>query len=115
VFDRFAHDEYLQLAAEEGSVGLLGLGALGAGVAATARRGWRSRAVQGTDLGALQAGAIAGLACFALQSGFDFLWHVPVVPMLAAAAVGLAAVPPSGDEVSQPTQQQEVPCSVENG
>ncbi len=115
VFDRYAHDEYLQLAVEEGAVGLLGLGALATAVAATARRGWHSGAPRDTEVTALRAGAIAGLACFALQSGFDFLWHVPVVPMMAAVAVGLAAPPPPGDEMSQPAQQQEVPCSVGDG
>jgi hypothetical protein len=50
---------------------------------------------------------------FALHSGFDFLWHVPAVPLLAAVAVGLAAGGPrSGDEtqpeVPPPTHTQEV-------
>jgi hypothetical protein len=114
LFDRYAHDEYLQLAVEEGALGLLGLAALAAGITASARRGWRSDRRRDSELTALRAGAIAGLVCFALQTGFDFLWHVPVVPMIAAVAVGLALVLPA-DEMSQPTQQQEVPCSDENG
>jgi hypothetical protein len=115
LFDRYAHDEYLQLAAEEGVVGVAGLAALAAGVVVTARRGWHSGVRRRTELTALRAAAIAGLVSFALQSGFDFLWHVPVVPMIAATAVGFAAVLPPADEMSQPTQQQEVPCSVEDG
>jgi hypothetical protein len=114
LFDRYAHDEYLQLAVEEGAVGLLGLVALAAGVVATALRGWRSGPRGDAQVTALRAGAIAGLACFALQSGFDFLWHVPVVPLIAAGAVGFAAVLPPGDEL-QPTPQQEVPCPEEDG
>jgi hypothetical protein len=114
LFDRYAHDEYLQLAAEDGALGLVGLAGVAAGVAVTARRGWRSGARLNAEVTALRAGAIAGLVCFALQSGFDFLWHVPVVPMIAALGVGLAAVLPA-DEMSQPTQQQEVPCSSVNG
>jgi hypothetical protein len=100
LFDRYAHDEYLQLAVEEGALGLLGLGALAAGVAVTARKGWRSDTRRAVELTALRAGAIAGLACFALQSGFDFLWHVPVVPTIAAVGVGFAALLPPGDEMS---------------
>jgi O-antigen ligase len=115
VFDRYAHDEYLQLAAEQGAVGLLGLGALTGGIVATLRRGRRSRTTGDIDLVALQAGAVAGLICFAAQSAFDFLWHVPVVPLIAAAAVGLGSMPPARAVMSQPNQQQEVPCSVESG
>jgi hypothetical protein len=115
LFDRYAHDEYLQLAVEEGALGLLGLGAAAAGVAVTARRGWRSGNRGNYEIRALRAGAIAGLVSFALHSGFDFLWHVPVVPLIAAVAVGLSAVLPPGDEMSQPTKQKEVPCSVEDG
>jgi len=43
------------------------------------------------DATVLRAGAIAGLVCLALHSGFDFLWHVPAVPMLAAVAIGLTS------------------------
>jgi hypothetical protein len=115
LFDRYAHDEYLQLAVEEGGLGLLGLGALTTGVVVTARAGWRSGARRDPELTALRAGAIAGSACFALQSGFDFLWHVPAVPIIAAVGVGFAALLPPADQMSQPTQQQEVPCSVRDG
>ncbi len=65
-------------------------------------------------LAALRAGAIAGLVCFALHSGFDFLWHVPVVPLVAAVAVGLAAPLPAAAQrrlhpVPPTTMTQEVP------
>jgi hypothetical protein len=89
LYDRYAHDEYLQTAVEEGVLGLLALAGLTAGVAVTARRGWLEGR-SGPD-GALRAGAIAGLVCFALHSGFDFLWHVPAVPLIAAVGVGLVA------------------------
>jgi hypothetical protein len=95
VFDRYAHNEYLQLAVEQGFVGLAGLGALGAAVGATAFAGWHSGSRsqsdrhQRADLKSLRAGAIAGLVSLALHSAFDFLWHVPAVPMIAALAVGL--------------------------
>jgi len=127
VYDRYAHDEYLQIAAEDGVVGLVGLALLGAGVAVTARRGWRSssRPLAGVepdaDLKALRAGVMAGLVCFALHSGFDFLWHLPVLPMIAAVAVGLVAPtagsgPMSQTQMSQPQMSQpntqEVQCST---
>ena len=101
LFDRYAHNEYLQVAVEQGLVGLVALGALMVSIAATAFGGWRSGARSrsasrvndpaAAELAAIRAGAIAGLICVALHSGFDFLWHVPAVPMVAALAVGLAA------------------------
>jgi O-antigen ligase len=133
LYDRYAHDEYLQTAVEEGALGLVGLAALAGAVAVTARRGWRESAYARADgdldrdvdrdrdrdrdldhLAALRAGAIAGLVCFALHSGFDFLWHVPVVPLVAAVAVGLAAPLPAAAQrrlhpAPPTTMTQEVP------
>ncbi|MGE3288496.1 MAG: O-antigen ligase family protein, partial [Pseudonocardia sp.] len=69
----YTHDEYLQVAAETGVVGLgLAGTALGALVLAAARR-WRD--VTG-------APALAIVAAFALHSAADFLWHIPVLPLL---------------------------------
>src|SRR5262249_5949402 len=103
LFDRFAHDEYLQLAVEEGFLGLAGLVVLMVGGAATLIRGWNSvRRVPGgrpappgpaSVNAALTAGAIAGLVALGLHSAFDFLWHVPLAPLLAATGLGLAARP----------------------
>ncbi len=117
VFDRYAHNEYLQVAVEQGLIGLLGLAAVAAGVLATlfggrrraARRGSRSRheeTAETADLRVIRAGAIAGLVCFALHSGFDFLWHVPAVPMIAAVAVGLASRLEAGAPSQPPAQPQ---------
>ena len=91
----FTHNEYLQLAAEQGVVApvlvVAGLGlvawALGRRVAGSGRRDW------------LAAGALGGVAAFATHSAFDFIWHVPVVPVVVAALVGAALAPrlrPSG-------------------
>jgi hypothetical protein len=144
VFDRYAHDEYLQVAAEEGLAGLAGVALLAAGVAVTAALGWRASRRSGTDrrstpdapmitaptataereddggrlagfdsggdLRALRAGAIAGLICLALHSGFDFVWHVPAVVMLGAVGVGLAAPDARTGAMSQ-TAPQQVRCS----
>jgi hypothetical protein len=90
--DRYAHNEYLQLAAEEGLPSLLLLGALVAALLATARRGSGiSRA--DPNARALWVGAVVGLVYFAGHSGFDFLWHIPAVPLLAAVLVGLSTSP----------------------
>jgi O-Antigen ligase len=108
VFDRYAHNEYLQIAVEQGVVGLIGLGALGTAVGATALTGWRSSPRSQSDDGPgadqmlLRAGAIAGLICLALHSAFDFLWHVPAVPMIAAVAVGLTTRGLRTEPLSQP-------------
>jgi hypothetical protein len=42
---------------------------------------------------AVWAGAVAATAAFCLHSGFDFLWHIPVIPLTVAALIGLAAPP----------------------
>jgi O-antigen ligase len=80
----FTHNEYLQLAAEQGVVApalvVAGLGlvawALGRRVVRSGRSDW------------LAAGALGGVAAFAVHSAFDFVWHVPVVPVVVAALVG---------------------------
>ncbi|MDQ1468223.1 MAG: hypothetical protein QOH10_2638 [Actinomycetota bacterium] len=112
VFDRYAHNEYLQVAVEQGVVGLVGLAALAAAVGATAFAGWHSGSRSqrdsgpGADLESLRAGAIAGLVCLALHSAFDFLWHVPAVPMIAAIAVGLTARCLQTEQPSQPRTKE---------
>ncbi len=69
----FAHNEYVQILAELGLVG----GLLVAAFLSLVLR--RSR-----------GGALAVVAALALHAGFDFVWHVPAVPLLAAAFVGVA-------------------------
>jgi 4-amino-4-deoxy-L-arabinose transferase-like glycosyltransferase len=51
---------------------------------------------------AVAAGALAATTALAVHAGFDFVWHIPAIPLLAAALVGLASpeVP-----VGQLTQQ----------
>lgn len=69
----YTHNEYLQTAAETGLPGLaLAVTALGALAVAGARR-WRTGT--GTPVVAL-------VGAFAVHSAFDFLWHIPVLPLL---------------------------------
>ena len=85
VATRFAHNEYLQVLAELGVVGLaLVLTLLGA-MAATV---WRSVKVVSAEL---RAGAAAGLVALAVHSAVDFLWHVPVIPLTVALLVAVTA------------------------
>ena len=80
--EAYAHNEYLQTIAEVGVPGLfLLLGGLGA-VAFAIRRG---RCVNATNAA---AGGVAALVVFAAHSSFDFLWHVPLIPIAAAVIVG---------------------------
>jgi O-antigen ligase len=78
----YAHNEYMQTLAEVGVPGLLlllaGLGA----VALAIRRGRRVVGINAT------AGGVAALVVFAAHSSFDFLWHIPLIPLTAAVIVG---------------------------
>ena len=81
---RYAHDEYLQMAAETGLVGLALVLVL---LATVGRSVWRGRA--GPAPPEVWAGAVAGLVALGIHSAFDFLWHVPVIPLVGALLVGV--------------------------
>lgn len=87
---RFAHNEYLELLATHGLVGLAALAVL---VVAVVRAG-RARAGP-PDWPRI--GASAGLVVFVVHSGFDFLWHVPVLPVVAAVLLGVVLSPTGCD------------------
>ncbi|PWK91722.1 O-antigen ligase-like membrane protein [Lentzea atacamensis] len=77
---RYVHNEYLQVLVELGAVGLLlALGVVTAVLIAM----WRGR---GTSL---WAGAMAAVVVVLVHSGFDFLWHLPVVLVVAGLCAGL--------------------------
>ena len=103
---RYVHNEYLQVLVELGAIGLvlvlLVLAALAVAV-------WRGRA------GSLWAGAAAALVVLLVHSGFDFLWHLPVIVLTAGVLTGLAAPPanpepaadtPVGAAVAVPTAKE---------
>jgi hypothetical protein len=84
---RYVHNEYLQVLAELGAVGLaLLLGLL----VVVARMAWRARAAVGTPT---WAGVVAALVALAVHSGLDFLWHLPAIPLTAALLIGITAPP----------------------
>lgn len=82
---RYAHNEYLQMLTELGLTGLALVAVLLASVGRAVRAG---RAAAPAP--ALWAGAAAGLVAFAVHSAFDFLWHVPALPLAGALLAGVA-------------------------
>jgi hypothetical protein len=84
VTSRYAHNEYLQVLAELGFVGLALLVVLLASLAWTIWRGRRHAPSTAT-----WAGAAAGLAALAVHSALDFLWHLPAIPLAGAGLAGL--------------------------
>jgi O-Antigen ligase len=85
---QYVHNEYLQVLAELGTIGLALLLAL---LAVVARMVWRGRDLVGTP--ATWAGVAAGLSALAVHSGLDFLWHLPAIPLTGAVLAGLTAPP----------------------
>jgi hypothetical protein len=111
----YVHNEYLQVTAE---LGLVGLALLAVLLVAIARLLWRARpsgrggappggggagrgrgrpAGRGAPRG---GGPPAAAAAFAVHSGFDFVWHLPAVVLTVTLLVG-AALP------SVPIQEEE--------
>jgi len=84
--DQYAHDEYLQMAWKSG---LVGLGLVLAMFFAIGRRVVRGRI--GPTSPGMWGGAVAGLAALGTASGFDFLWHLPVIPLVGALLAGLSS------------------------
>jgi hypothetical protein len=87
---RYAHDEYVQVAAE---LGLVGAALTAAVLVALGRLLWRCRSDSGVT-GARWAGGVAATCAFAVHSAFDFIWHLPAVPLLLTTIIGLVTVLP---------------------
>ena len=83
----FAHNEFLQLLAQDGVVGL---GVLLVGVVAVFVSLWRRR--DGDGAWSADCG-IACLVALLVQSCLDFLWHIPVIPVLMAVVLALPSTP----------------------
>jgi hypothetical protein len=87
---RYLHDEYLEVLLALGAPGLVLLVTLLAASAATLRRAHKQLAGD-----PLVATVSAALAAAAVHAAFDFVWHLPVVPLLLAALFGLVTERPS--------------------
>jgi O-antigen ligase len=86
----YAHDEYLQVLDEAGAVGgvvvLLGFGAIAISL-------WRARR---TIDNAVAFSCIGALVALGVHSSMDFLWHIPLIPIVGAALIALL-FPPTRD------------------
>jgi O-antigen ligase len=89
----YAHNEYAQVAAE---LGLVGLALLAIMLAAIARLLWSARATAPSR--AAWAGVVAATAAFAVHSAFDFVWHLPAVVLTVMLLVGAVLPAPHGAE-----------------
>src|SRR6266542_3968213 len=90
-FFAYAHNEYAQLAAQLGLVGLTLLAVL---LLAIARVLWSARPTGPSE--ALWAGVVAAMAAFAVHSGFDFVWHLPAVVLTVMLLLGAVLPAPHG-------------------
>ena len=101
----YVHNEYLQVAAELGVVGLVLLASL---LAAIAWLLWRARPTGPAR--ATWAGVAAAAAAFAVHSGFDFVWHLPAIVVAVTLLVGLVLPAPgaaSAQLVAAPAREEE--------
>jgi hypothetical protein len=87
----FAHNEFLQLLVQDG---IVGVAVLLMGLAAVFVRLAHLRGRSDGTHGSSAECAIACLGALLVQSAFDFLWHLPVIPVLMA--VVLATVTATG-------------------
>jgi O-antigen ligase len=87
----YAHNEYAQVAAE---LGLVGLALLAALLVALARLLWSARAAGPPVEG--WAGVVAATVAFAVHSGFDFVWHLPAVVLTVTLLAGVILPAPHG-------------------
>jgi O-antigen ligase len=94
----YVHNEYLQVTAELGLVGLVLLAAL---LVAVARLLWRARATG--RAGAAWAGTVPAAAAFAVHSGLDFVWHLPAIVLTVTLLAGAVLPAPDPAAIHQPS------------
>jgi O-Antigen ligase len=87
----YAHNEYAQVAAE---LGLVGLALLVVLLVALGRLLWSACAAGPPVAG--WAGVVAATAAFAVHSGFDFVWHLPAVVLTVTLLAGAILPAPHG-------------------
>jgi hypothetical protein len=75
----FVHNEYFQVAADTGIVGLGLMAFVALSLAKSLRR-----------VDPLSSCAVAAVVCWAVGGAFDFDWHLPVVGLLGGWCAGLA-------------------------
>ncbi len=81
---RFVHNEYLQVAVELGMVGVFLLFLMLLAVVGGVKKGSGLLPLN------IASGVGAALLALGVQSGFDFLWHIPAIPLVAAVLVGVS-------------------------
>ena len=71
-------------------------GTAGLGVLAYSiwRRRPRRRAGQPSARFGRWVGVVAALSALGVHSAFDFLWHIPLIPLIGAALVGMVLADP---------------------
>jgi O-antigen ligase len=97
----YVHNEYVQTLVDLGAIGLVLLLGLAVAIAAYLYQGRRYPHRPG-----IRAGALAALTAFAVHSGFDFLWHIAVLPLAAGLFIGLAG-PAIREEVTNQEEKGE--------
>ena len=114
----FVHNEFIQIAAD---YGLIGLGAIAAvlllhfGSGFKFVRGYigfrpiRGLPIPRSDHLALVLGAIGGLTVIGVQSMFDFVMHVPVIAVFAALFFGVLACPDPMSNAHKAQQKSYLP------
>ena len=98
---QYVHNEYVQTLTE---VGAIGAALLAAFLATTLRLLWRSRSSERASV--FWAGTVAACAAAAIHAGFDFVWHVPVVPLTLAVLIGLAVKPVTSTDDGDPAERR---------
>jgi hypothetical protein len=88
-YAHFAHNEYLQVAADVGLIGLAALVSVGLGLVRVVRR-----------VDVATSCATAALVCWAVGGAFDFDWHLPFIGLLGGWVAGMAATTVHRDRTS---------------